>query len=63
MRESTREAIETYHNGNISDFKAWLKKCRKIDILDGITYWTRHYNSKNRETEDFIYIMRNYLEG
>jgi len=30
------EMVETYLNGNISDFKKWLKKASKKDILDAV---------------------------
>lgn len=36
------EAYETYLNGNISDFRRWLKKASKIEIVR-ITYiWQEH---------------------
>ena len=33
-----QEAVETYINGNISDFKTWVRTCKKIDILNAIEY-------------------------
>ena len=28
------EALETYINGNITDFKEWLKRAKKVDLMD-----------------------------
>lgn len=32
------EAIHTLHNGNYSDFKAWLKGASKVNMLNAIEY-------------------------
>ena len=55
--KKTEEAVDTYHNGNISDFKAWLKKSSKLDILHAIEYH-QQYGPRH----GFIACMRNYLE-
>ena len=42
MAMNDREAVETLLNGNISEFKKWLKKARKLDMLDAIEYAQNH---------------------
>lgn len=58
MKKSTIEAVETYVNGNHSDFNKWLKRCSKLDMLDAIEY---HQNFGSRHM--FINAMRNKLEN
>ena len=58
MRKSTEQAIDTLINGNIGDFKHWLKSARKVDILDAIEY---HQNYGARH--EIINRMRNLLEN
>jgi len=44
MRKSKKayEAYETYINGNITEFKEWLKTANKMQIM-GITWlWQKH---------------------
>jgi hypothetical protein len=55
-KESTKRAIETLVNGNISDFKKWLLRAHKVDILDAIEY---HQNFGARHV--IINKMRYYL--
>jgi len=57
MRKSTQEAIDTLINGNIGIFKKWLKRARKIDILDAIEYH-QIYGKRH----EIINRMRSYLE-
>jgi hypothetical protein len=57
MKESTKEAIDTMINGNLSDFREWLKKAKKIDILDAI-----EYHQQYGKRHEIINRMRNYLE-
>jgi hypothetical protein len=33
------EAFETYLNGNISDFKEWLKKAKKPEVIEVTSLW------------------------
>lgn len=33
---NTKEAVETYQNGNIGDFRGWLKRSSKLAVLDAI---------------------------
>ena len=35
---STIHAVNTLINGNIDDFKVWLLRCSKLDMLDAIDY-------------------------
>jgi hypothetical protein len=58
MKKSTQAAVETYVNGNYSDFKAWLKRASKLDILDAIEY---HQEFGPRHS--IINSMRNALEN
>lgn len=37
------EAVMNYYNGNISDFRSWLKKASKSDMLDAIDLFHSHY--------------------
>ncbi len=53
-----QEAIDTLLNGNISDFKRWLTRCSKAQMLDAIEY----YSSQNGNRHIIINQMRNYLE-
>lgn len=41
------EAVETYINGNISDFKEYLKRCTKYDLLQCVVILRDQYNVKN----------------
>lgn len=53
-----QEMIETYYNGNISIFKAWLKRCSKLDMLNAIEYYTGQYGRR----DIIINTMRSLLE-
>jgi hypothetical protein len=52
------EAINTWDNGNISDFKKWLKKCTKLQLLDAIEYSQSTGTPRHRT----ITRIRLYLE-
>lgn len=58
MKKGTMEAIDTLENGNISDFKAWLKRASKKDVLDAIEYYTGNYGQRHM----ILNRMRVYLE-
>ena len=47
MRRKTEEAIETLLNGNISDFRKWLKRCSKLDMLNAIEYYTDAFENQS----------------
>jgi hypothetical protein len=50
MDEHTKkimEVVETYANGNISDFKKWLKKCSKLEMLDAIEYYSGNVGGRH----------------
>lgn len=36
---NSTEAYETYLNGNISDFKQWLKECSRADLVHITFLW------------------------
>ena len=55
---TVNDAIETYLNGNISDFKKWLKKASKIDILDAIEVATGQYGIPRHQ---IITTIQNFL--
>lgn len=57
----TQEAIDTYVNGNVSDFKAWLKTARKSEILAAIEYYSGTVGYGGRH--EIINAMRNLLEN
>ena len=56
--DQIRAEAESYLNGNISDFKVFLKKCSKLDLLNLIEFLQgmghRRHNSINQ--------IRIYLE-
>jgi len=56
---TTTEAVETLVNGNISDFKAWVKRSSKLKLLEAIevasTYGIKRHT--------FINKMRRILEN
>lgn len=54
-----KQAVDTYINGNKSDFKAWLKKSKKLDMLNAIEYYTANYGQRH----EIINIMRIYMEA
>lgn len=58
MKKSTMEAVDTYVNGNHSDFNRWLKRCSKLDMLDAVEYYQHLYGNRHM----FINAMRNKLE-
>ena len=55
--------VETYLNGNVSDFKKWLKKASKKDTLDAIimigNYWHKTEGAGGYEAA--IRIIYQYL--
>jgi len=53
----TQEAVDTYVNGNISDFKVWLKRASKLDILEAIEYYFANYGGRHQ----IINMMHLYL--
>ena len=60
------EMVETYLNGNISDFKKWLKGgATKVDVVDTIIHLASFYGV---DTDGYRYIesagiIRNYLKS
>lgn len=42
-----QQAVETFVNGNISEFKAWLKKSSKLAMLDAIEYYSGNIGSRH----------------
>jgi hypothetical protein len=59
MNNKTKEAVETLINGNTSDFNAWVKKARKLDILDSIEYSVEYGIMQRHE---IVNKIRNALE-
>lgn len=60
------EMVESYINGNISDFKKWLKKASKKDILVSVQILASYYvanEGKNwqRGYELAVTTVFNYL--
>jgi hypothetical protein len=55
---SPSEAVDTYVNGNISDFKEWLKNASALNVLDAVEYYSGNYGQRHL----IINIMRFYLE-
>ena len=43
-----QEAIESYHNGNIADFKIYLKKLSKIQLLELLQVFIDYGYSLNK---------------
>jgi hypothetical protein len=56
--EKLTEIVESFDNGNISDFKAWVKRASKLDILTLIEV----YSSLHGNRVIIINTMRSYLE-
>ena len=52
------EAVDTLHNGNVSDFGLWVKKATKLQILDAIEYYSGRYGNRHI----IVNYMRRYLE-
>jgi len=59
-RELILEAIETKINGNHSNFKAFVKKASKTDVLDAIEIAQGEFGIQRHL---FINDMRNILEA
>src|SRR4030042_7016596 len=57
MKDSTREAIDTMINGNLSDFRAWLRRASKADVLAGGEYYAPTYG----HMEEIVRSLRIYL--
>lgn len=57
-RERILEALESYKNGNVSDFKAWLKRSSKPEILHAIEIHNAEYGNRH----EIINAMRILLE-
>lgn len=55
--KQTQEAVDTYVCGNISDFKVWLKKASKLEVLEAIEYYSGNYGNRHI----LISSMRFYL--
>ena len=55
---TSQEAVETYVNGNISDFKKYLKDCSKLDLCDVIEILRGQYGYK---IHNIISILRQLL--
>lgn len=43
MKKSTMQAIDNLRNGKLSEFKNWVRKARKIDLLDAIEFYNGGY--------------------
>lgn len=56
--EKLTAVLESFENGNISDFKAWIKRASKLDILTIIEV----YSSLHGNRHIIINQMRHYLE-
>ena len=57
MKDSTRQAIDDLINGNLSDFRAWLMRCNKADLLAGVEYYAQNYGPM----DEILRTMRIYL--
>ena len=57
-KKKYEEMVDTYVVGNITIFKNWLKKCKKIDMLHAIEYYTANYGKRHQ----IISSMEIYLE-
>ena len=58
MKNSTMEAVETLVNGNKSDFRRWVKKAHKLDLLDAIEYYSGNHGGRYQ----IINTLRNILD-
>jgi len=48
IKQSIKDALLNLENGNISDFKAWVKRASKLDILDAIELYASIYGGRHR---------------
>lgn len=60
------EMVESYINGNISEFKKWLRKASKKDILIAVQVLASHYVANEGMNWQYGYelavsIVFNYL--
>lgn len=60
---SHEEAVDTYINGNISDFKEWLNssKTTKRDVILALDYYQEYYYDAHKTTR-FIDTILTYLK-
>ena len=49
VKNSIEQAVNDYRNGNWSSFRAWIKRCPKIDLLDSIEYAHGQYGIQRHE--------------
>jgi len=47
-KPSIEKALNDLENGNISDFKSWVKRASKLDILDAIELYASLYEGRHR---------------
>jgi hypothetical protein len=57
LDQSIEEMVETYLNGNISDFKKWLKHIDTLEMLYLVQY------VQDTKTDISIYKLIQYMEG
>jgi hypothetical protein len=55
-----QEAVDNKINGNISTWKKWLKKAKKVDILNAIEYEHGQYGTQRH---NIINDMRFFLDS
>lgn len=57
------EMVETYINGNVSDFKRWLKKANKKDVIMALQILGAYYYEENQRTgyEKAVRVFYHYL--
>ena len=54
----TEEMVETYLNGNISDFKKWLKKTSKSNVVMAVEI-LNSLNPHGRTGSEIVYRLLN----
>ena len=58
VKPSIERAMLDLYNGNISDFKVWVKRASKLDIINAIEFYSGEYGGRHR----IIARLRSALE-
>ena len=57
--EKKEQLLDTLNNGNRKDFKKWLKRCSKLDLLEFISF---QKNWGKQSNHAFIADLARWLE-
>ena len=54
----SQEAVETWLSGNITDFREWVKRTSKLNLLKAIEYYSANYGKRHQ----IISYLKSILE-